>query len=59
MSIIAMFDKSFLHGLNQDEAALFDVLFMSNMTPLFYVETLADLEKKMRDGRTPEAVVGN
>ncbi len=26
---------------------------------LFYVETLADLNKQMRAGRTPEQVVGN
>jgi len=31
---------------------------MSNITPLFYIETLADLEKQVRAGKTPEQVVG-
>jgi hypothetical protein len=31
---------------------------MSNITPLFYIETLADLEKEVRAGKTPEQVVG-
>ncbi|CAN7209818.1 hypothetical protein LJR225_000731 [Phenylobacterium sp. LjRoot225] len=54
-----LFDKSFLHSLSVDEAAVFDALFTSNITPLFFVETLADLRKEMKDGRTPEQVVGN
>jgi len=29
------------------------------LTPLFFVETLADLEKEVDRGRTPEQVVGN
>lgn len=59
MSPIVLFDKSFLHSLSVDEAAVFDVLLMSNITPLFFIETLADLRKEMSDGRTPEQVVGN
>lgn len=42
---MTIFDKSFIHGINGDEAAVFDVHFMSNITPLFFVEVLADLEK--------------
>ena len=56
---VAIFDKSLLHSLNREEAAVFDVQFVSNITPLFFMETLADLEKEVRDGRTPEQVVGN
>ena len=56
---IALFDKSFLHSLNVDEAVWFDHFFISNIAPVFFVETLADLEKLMRNGRTPEQVVGN
>lgn len=56
---MAVFDKSFLQSLSVDEAVVFDVLFMSNITPLFFVETLADLKKQMSDGRTAEQVVGN
>jgi hypothetical protein len=59
MEPVAVFDKSFLHSLNREEAAIFDVMFMSNITPLFFLETLADLEKEVHGGRTPEQVVGN
>ena len=30
---------------------------LSNVTPLFYVETLADLEKAVAEGRNSEEVV--
>lgn len=56
---ITIFDKSALQGLNIDEACWFGNFYRSNITPLFFVETLADLEKEVRDGRTPEEVVGN
>lgn len=36
-----------------------DQFYLSNITPLFFVETLADLEKGVRKGRTPEEVVGS
>lgn len=35
-----------------------DCFHKVNITPLFYVETVADLYKEMRKGRTPEQVVG-
>ena len=54
-----MFDKSFLESLNPDEAVWLDQYFLTNITPLFFVETLADLEKEVHRGRTPEQVVGN
>ncbi len=56
---IAIFDKSALQSLNPDEAIWFDWFYKTNITPLFYVETLADLNKQMRDGRTPEPVAAN
>ena len=56
---ITIFDKSALQSLNPDEALWFDWFYKTNITPLFYVETLADLDKQMRGGRTPEHVVGN
>jgi hypothetical protein len=59
MGPIIIFDKSTLEGLNPDEAMWLDHFFLSNITPLFFVETLADLEKKVRSGRTPEQVVGS
>lgn len=58
MGPIALFDKSFLQSLNVDESVWFDHFFLCNVCPLFYVETLADLEKRVREGRTPEQEVG-
>lgn len=58
MGPITLFDKSFLQALNVDEAMWFDHFFLTNICPIFYVETLADLDKSPRDGRTPEQEVG-
>jgi len=58
MGPITIFDKSALQSLSADEAVWFDAFFLGNVTPLFYVETLADLEKAVREGQTPEHVVG-
>jgi hypothetical protein len=55
---ILIFDKSTLQALNPDEAHWLDNFFLSNITPLFYIETLADLDKAVRQGKTPEQVVG-
>src|SRR6187402_1176988 len=54
MGPIALFDKSFLQGLSVDESVWFDHFFLANVCPLFFVETLADLEKSVRPGRQPE-----
>ena len=54
-----IFDKSVLQALNPDEAMWLDNFYITNITPLFFVETLADLEKEVQAGRTPEQVVGN
>jgi len=56
---ILLFDKSTLQSLSVDESVWFDAFYYPNVTPLFFVETLADLEKEMSKGRTPEQVVGN
>jgi len=58
MGPIALFDKSFLQSLSLDEAVFFDHFFLPVICPLFYVETLSDLEKHVREGRTPEQEVG-
>jgi hypothetical protein len=55
---ILIFDKSTLQSLNVDEAVWLDNFFMTNITPLFFIETLADLEKEVRKGKTAEQVVG-
>src|SRR5882762_5931792 len=56
---ILIFDKSSLESLNLDEAVLLDNFYMSNITPLFFVECLADLEKTSRSRSTPEQLVGS
>ena len=58
MGPIALFDKSFLEGLNIDEAVMFDQFFYPVTCPIFYVETLADLSKVENKGRSPEEIVG-
>lgn len=58
MGPITLFDKSFLQSLSLDESVWFDHFYLTNIAPIFYVETLADLEKAVREGRTPEQEVG-
>ena len=48
-----IFDKSSLESLNLDEAVMMDNFYMSAITPLFFVECLADLEKAIRSKSTP------
>lgn len=54
-----IFDKSSLENLDLDEAVMLDNFYMSNITPLFFVECLADLEKAIRSNSTPEQLVGS
>jgi hypothetical protein len=58
MGPIALFDKSFLQTLSTDESVWFDHFFYPVICPLFFIETLADLEKAPREGRTAEQEVG-
>jgi hypothetical protein len=53
------FDKSFLQSINADESAWLDHFFACNITPLFFIETLANIEKEVHKGRTPEQIVGS
>src|ERR1700719_3186066 len=48
-----IFDKSSLESLNIDEAVLLDTFFSCVITPIFFVECLADLEKEIRSKSTP------
>lgn len=58
MGPVALFDKSFLQSLTVDESVWFDHFFLPVVSPLFFVETLADLVKQSKDGaRTPEEEV--
>jgi hypothetical protein len=59
MGPITIFDKSALQALSVDESVWLEAYFLSNVTPLFYVETLADLEKAVAEGRTAEHVVAS
>jgi hypothetical protein len=52
-------DKSSLESLNLDEALLMDNFYRSTITPLFFVECLADLEKAIRSHSTPKQLVGS
>jgi hypothetical protein len=54
MGPITVFDKSFLQSLNLDESVWFDHFFYPIITPLFYIECLADLESRPRNGLSPE-----
>jgi len=54
-----IFDKSSLESLNLDEAVLLDNFYRSTITPLFFVECLADLEKNISSASTPEQLVGS
>ena len=54
-----IFDKSSLESLNLDEAVLMDNFYMSTITPLYFVECLADLEKHLRSNSTPDQLVGS
>jgi hypothetical protein len=54
-----IFDKSALQSFSLDETNWLDNFFTAVITPLFFAETLADLEKEVGKGRTPEQVVGN
>src|SRR5258706_2111748 len=54
-----IFDKSSLESLNLDEAVMLDNFYRSTITPLFFVECLADLEKAIRSKSTPEQLVGS
>src|SRR3989304_136700 len=47
---ITIYDKSTLESLSVDEAVWFSNFYRANITPLFFVETLADLEKEVAKG---------
>lgn len=48
-----IFDKSFLQSLSIDESVFLQQFFISNITPLFYVETLGDLDLGEHRGGKP------
>lgn len=58
MGPITLFDKSFLQALSTDESVWFDNFFYPVICPIFFVETMADLWKTPRPGKTAEDEVG-
>lgn len=56
MGPTVLFDKSFLQSLSLDESVWFDHFFLSVVSPIFYVETLADLAKKDSARRAEDEV---
>jgi hypothetical protein len=54
-----IFDKSALQCLSLDETNWLDNFFYTVVTPLFFAETLADLEGEVGKGKTPEEIVGS
>ena len=58
MRPLLIFDKSFLQSLSVDESVMLDQMFSCVITPLFFVETMADLAKEAKGGRTAEQIVG-
>src|SRR6266568_6714366 len=54
---ILIFDKSALQGFSVDESMMLDTFFLTNITPVFFIEALADLQKPDKKGRTPEQAV--
>ena len=54
---ITLFDKSFIQSLSVDESVWFDNFFLAVVCPTFFIETLADLSKSPREGRTPESEI--
>jgi hypothetical protein len=57
MGPMTIFDKSALQALSMDESVWFDAFFGVNVVPVFYIETLADLEKDMAEGKNAEDLV--
>ena len=53
MGPIVLFDKSFVEMLSIDEATMFDMLFSTNICPIYYVEVLADLTKTAPEAARP------
>lgn len=53
-----IFDKSALQSFSVDETNWLDHFYGTVITPLFFAEVLADLEKEVGQGKTPEQVVG-
>lgn len=54
---VIIFDKSTLQGISTDESVWLENYFVCNITPIFYAETLADIEKNNSGSRNPIDIV--
>ncbi len=54
MGPITLFDKSFIQSLSIDSSVWFDRFFLTNICPVFYAETLANLNKDWGGNKSPE-----
>lgn len=59
MGPMTLFDKSFLEMLSVDEASIFDMLYMTIISPVFITEAIADLSKVPPGSRTVEKIVSD
>jgi hypothetical protein len=59
MGPIIIFDKSSLQSLSVDESVWLENFFLINITPLFYIETLGDIEKEVKGNKTSQQIVSN
>ncbi|MDQ7062506.1 MAG: hypothetical protein Q9M43_15880 [Sulfurimonas sp.] len=57
MGPISLFDKSFIQSLGIDESVWFDNFYLANISPVFYAETLADLQLSNKSREEAEARV--
>ncbi len=57
MGPIIIFDKSTLQSLSVDESCWLENFFLTNLTPIFFIECLADLEKLIKGNKTPQQMV--
>ena len=60
MGPMLIFDKSLIDMISVDESVWLEQFFLINITPIFFIETIADLEKEPKVGknvRTSEQIV--
>ena len=56
MGPISLFDKSFLQSLSLNESVWFDHFFLTNVCPIFFTESLADLQKPLNNNSPEDEV---
>jgi hypothetical protein len=59
MGPVLIFDKSTIQSLSAREAKWLTHSYISNITPVLFIEIMADLKKAPKDLRTPEQLVSS